>query len=328
MNELYLYLTNKKTSKKLSHVLYSKKMSDLRIEDKNQLVLMKNVANLFQNQIGYEFRKKVSRCELPKKFHDSRLLRIIFLDIIWATICWIGVAAKLFNDDPGQYVEHYTNWGWTMNALYYSFDLIFILLPTRTWEFRLLFIFFWQLTFNVWMIFVLVFPMLLSNPGTITDNFKENGGDFDPGVVFVGDRIFHVVPVVVWFLYYYWRQIDYIAIYNLMYLKPWIDRLKHPYDWRNYGLLWYLVALTFFNTTFFWVYYNAFDFEMIYQVATPIWIGFLILIGIDLLIIISIVWLSPIYPHPQVDTSTWSMSSYQIAEVDRIEYEADFVKKK
>lgn len=302
-------------------------MSDLKIDSKQDLIRIKDAENLFQRQIGYEFRKKVGRCELPKKFEDGRLMRILFFDIIWVTICWIGVGAKVVSDDPGQYVEHYTNWGWTINAVYYSFDLIFILFPTRTWEFRLLYIFSWQLFFNVWMIFVLVFPMLLSNPGTITDNFKQNGGDFDPGVVFVGDRLFHVVPPIASFLYFYWRQVDYMAIYAMMYLEPWIMRIKHPYDWRNYGIIWYLVALVFFNTTFFWVYYNAFDFKVIYEVDTPVWIGFLILIGIDLLIIVSIIWLSPIYPHAIPDTSTWSLSSYKLAKIDRDEYEADFGKK-
>ena len=174
------------------------------------------------------------------------------------------------------------------------------------------------------MIFVLVFPMLLSNPGTITDNFKQNGGDFDPGVVFVADRIFHVVPVVIWFLYYYYRQPDFVSIYHILYYENWKNRFKNVYDWRNYGLIWYIIATAFFMTGFFWVYYNAFDFKIVYEVDTPIWIGILILVGIDLLIILSILWLSPIYKHNTQELDTWIISPNDISKIDELEWNKDY----
>lgn len=301
-------------------------MSELRFTDESDLIRIKQQKSLFAKVSGYEFRKKINRCTLPEKFKDGRLLKILFLDIIWVTIVWILIVYKITADSGSTFLRYYTNWGLMLNAFYYTLDLIFILQSTRWLEFNLLFIFFWQLTFNVWMIFVLVFPMLLSNPGTITDNFKQNGGTLDPGVVFVGDRIVHVVPVIMWFLYYYWRQIDFLAIYHLMYYESWANRLKMPYDWRNWMIIWYLVVMLFFNTGYFWTYYNAFDFDVVYEVSTPIWIGILILISIDMLIILSIIWLSPIYPHPTPDTSTWSKSPFDLAQIDITEYSNDMGK--
>ena len=299
-------------------------MSDFRLSEEEQIqARMREV--MFRRVSGYEFWKRVKNCELPKKYQDGRLLFIMALDLIWIIILWIGIIAKVVEDSGADFLKHYTNWGWVFNAFYYTLDLIFLLMATRWLEFTLLYIFFWQLTFQIWMIFVLVFPMLLSNPGTITDNFKQNGGQFDPGVVFVGDRIFHVVPVVVWFLYFYWRQADFIAIYHRMYYNYWANRHRDIYDWRNYGLFYYIVAMAFFQTGVFWVYYNAFDFKIVYEVSTPVWIGLLILIGLVILISLSIIWLSPIYQHTIRDLNTWSFLPEEYAEIDYLEWRKDYL---
>src|SRR5271169_3236024 len=133
-------------------------MNDIRLSEEERLAF-KIKDTLFRRISGYEFWKRVKNCELPKKYQDGRLLFIICLDTIWITVLWIGIVAKIAEDSGAEFLKHYTNWGWALNAVYYTFDLIFLLQATRLFEFYLLYMFFWQLTFNIWMIFVLVFPM-------------------------------------------------------------------------------------------------------------------------------------------------------------------------
>lgn len=275
---------------------------------------------------NYDCRSSLSRCELPKRFRGLRIPLIVAIDFMWILIAWGGVIGKLYNDSFVEFIKHYTNWNWAWNAIYYTVDFIVTLLPNRYSEFNLLMTYFWMLTCNNWFVFVLVFPMLLSNPGTITDNFKENGGDFDPGVVFVADRIFHVLTIVVWFFYFMLRTPDLIAIYNILFKDQWNSRHKTPWDLAHYGIIWYIIISAFYGPMFFFTYYNAFDFQMVYQVSTPKWTGMVIVVCVTILsIVFPIVFLSPIIQRKQenIDTKSW-VTNEQDPSVDDIDaYLAD-----
>lgn len=263
---------------------------------------------------NYDCRSSLSRCELPKRFRGWRLPLIIAVDFMWILVLWSGVIGKLINDSGAEFFKHYTNWNWLANAVYYSFDFLFTLYPNRFWEFNLLTTYFWMLTCNNWFVFVLVFPMLLSNPGTITDNFKENGGDFSPGVVFVADRIFHVVTIVFWFIYFALRIIDFIEIYYILFKDKWNSRSKNPWDLSCYGIIWYILLMTAYGPMFFFTYYNAFDFKIVYQVNVPDWEGIIVVLCVTILsIIFPIVFLSPIIPWNQqnINTDSWVTNEYE-----------------
>lgn len=289
------------------------------IYDEDTKVAIKRRTNLREKVRNYECRHNLSRCELPRRFRGWRLPLIVAIDVMWLIVLWGGVVGKLINDSMAEYLKHYTNWNWTANAVYYLFDLIFILRANRFCEFILLTTFFWMLTCNNWFVFTLVFPMLISNPGTITDNFKENGGDFSPGVVFVADRIFHVMTIVFWFIYFALRIIDFIEIYYILFAEKWNKRHENPWDLSSYGIIWYIILMAIYSPLFFFVYYNCFDFLMVYQVSTPIWAGIIIIVSLTILsVVYPIIFLSPIikYNQKNVKTKSWVLDEYNPSPED------------
>ena len=289
-------------------------------------VFIRRTTNVRTKIRNYECRKSLSKCELPKRFRNWRLPVIVAVDIMWLIVLWGGVVGKIINDSLTEYVKHYTNWNWTANAVYYTFDLLFILRSNRFPESILLLVFFWMLTCNNWFVFTLVFPMLISNPGTITDNFKENGGDFSPGIVFVADRVFHVMTIVFWFIYFALRIIDFIELYNLLFKEGWMKRHKDPWNLWNYGIIWYIILMSIYSPLFFFVYYNAFDFRIIYEVSTPIWAGIIVIVGVTILsIIYPIIFLSPImnYNQKHINTNSWTVDDYNPSKDDIKSYKKD-----
>lgn len=315
---------------------------------------------------GLSCRQSLARCILPPRFRTTRLLMLIFINAIWLIILWAGVAAKAFSDSSYDYVRHYTNWMWTIGTIYYTLDFIGLLMESRTMEMIILLIPWWIVFSNINIVFWLTFVMVYDNPGTITDNFEENGGDLYAGTVLLGDKIFHILPLVMAYFNLFLRIPDFIEIYdglfgsnykgedterikNIIYKelketdhqiyesdrntikrfsglsakeeielldehekkfllekntkrKKWINENVNltvgrsflvPSDHRSvfyFGcvpdnsirehILHIYIAITFFfSFSIFFIYYNIFDFNEVYEVDTPIWVGLLIVIG-------------------------------------------------
>jgi len=321
---------------------------------------------------GISCRQSLARCVLPPRFRSTRLLFLLFINLIWILILWAGVFIKAVNDDAYDYVRHYTNWMWTVGAIYYTFDFIGMMLESRYMEMVLLLIPWWIVFANINIVFWLTFIMVYDNPGTLTDNFKVNGGDLYPGTVFLGDRIFHILPVVMAYINMFLRMPDLIDVYDSIFGSSWegkeitarmtkmikrelgesddffdkadLKDLKFYYDnndkkgpkkgmnesdinflvmkkiqSRNKIKRWYnsyhelsvghkyvssirqrnrfyfgtvpdnsvvrnvlplYVVLTFIvSFTIFLTYYNIFDFNKVYDVDTPIWVGLMAAIG-------------------------------------------------
>ena len=150
--------------------------------------------------------------------------------------------------------------------------------------------------------FFLVFLMLLSNPGTITDNFKENGGDYNPGDVFDADRLFHVIPPFFVLITIFILSTDIREMYDVIFEKQWKDYFKRPYVIANNTIFFYIILMSCFSVLPFFVYYNAFDFHIVYSVSTPLWAGLLVVVAVLVLaVIMPIVYFTPITQLRTID---------------------------
>jgi len=245
---------------------------------------------------GYSCRYTICPPSVPKHFGDGRLLVIMALEIIWVTTLWLGVFAKLMSESVKEYISHYTNWIWTFNAVYYTIDLIMITRRTRVGEKHWLLFAFWPFAMNVWLMALLVFSMLMSNPETITENFKENGGDFTPGQVFYADRLFHVVPTWFELVYFLLRIIDFRVLFKKAFGKHIKNIWKGSRNLADYTIFLYIAFESFIGTMFFFVYYNSFDFKLVYGVNTQVWLGIIVL----LVVMVSTIWIPIILLSPLV----------------------------
>jgi hypothetical protein len=251
---------------------------------------------------GYACRQRLARCELPRRFHDGRIILQICFTVIFCVVLWGGFIGKLASESFLDFIEHYTNWVWSICTFFFTALVISLMMATRWMEMQVLFIFLWPTMFNTWVMFFLVFLMLLSNPGTITDNFKENGGDFDPGVVFNADRLFHVIPPFFVLITIFVLSTDIREMYDVIFDKQWRDHFKRPFKVENNTVFYYIFLMSAFSVLPFFVYYNAFDFHVVYSVSTPLWAGLLVVIAVLILaVIMPIVYFTPITQLRNID---------------------------
>jgi hypothetical protein len=167
--------------------------------------------------------------------------------------------------------------------------------------------------------------MVESNPGTITDNFKENGGDFDPGDVFVADRLFHVVPPIVMLITIFVLSQDLREMYDEIFLEQWRKRFEDPYSLANNTVFFYIFLITIASIMPFFVYYNAFDFHDVYAVNTPIWLGIILVLCILVLaVILPVVFFTPITKIKMVNNrDSWVLDEYNPSVEDVKAYMED-----
>ncbi len=284
-----------------------------------QAVLRNRYINSTHNSIrGYACRRKLSKCELPKRFYDGRIILQICFSLIFAIILWGGFIAKLASESFFEFIQHYTNWVWSMVTFFCTVLCISLMMSTRWMELQVIYVFLWPVMFNTWTMFFLVFLMVESNPGTITDNFKENGGDFDPGDVFVADRLFHVVPPIFMLLTLFVLSTDIKEMYDVIFSSQWQKRFKKPYVIANNSIFFYILMMSIASLLPFFVYYNAFDFRWVYSVKTSIWIGILLVICVLVLVVIlPIVYFTPITQLKSIDNhDSWVIDSFSPSQED------------
>ena len=166
--------------------------------------------------------------------------------------------------------------------------------------------FFWIFYANIWYVGILVFVMVISNPGTITDNFKSNGGEFHAGLVLAGDRLFHVVTIFIVSAYLWFRVDDFIEIFYYMFARDYYVKKE-----GDSMLIIYVMFMATLATIPFFLYYNAFDFEVVYNVDISIWIGITIIVSMTILtVIVPILYISltSLERHKKENAASWSFT--------------------
>lgn len=285
----------------------------------HETMIVRNHINRWRMKLkGYACRRSLSRCQLPDRFKDGRIIFLILITFLWSLVLILGFIGKWVSDSAKEFLDHYTNWVWSINTFFYPIYFFSLFQASRTIEKYLLYIFWWPLSFNNWAMFILVFLMLLSNPGTVTDNFKENGGDFSAGVVLVADRVFHVIPPLMWFIVFSFNSKDLREIYKIMYQDSILRWFFNPWDVRNNMVFFYILITMFVSVAPFFVYYNAFDFKIIYEVSTPTWCGILIVIGVLIIsVLLPLFYLLPFFTFESTDNlNTWTINDKDPSKED------------
>jgi hypothetical protein len=127
-----------------------------------------------------------------------RRIRLVVI-FAWAAVLWTGVIYKLATGSVLDYVQHLTNWAWTVSAVFYGLEAASLLTVfTRLSAFNVASLF-W-LNWGVhWIVFTLMFFVLYNNSNLLSEIAKASA--LSLGVVYDGDRAFHVVPSVVNLIY-------------------------------------------------------------------------------------------------------------------------------
>ena len=271
--------------------------------------------------LGYSWRRSCARCEPPPHLNSVRILVLLISNSLISILFWVGVIYKAFNDSTLDYLQHFTNWMWTFGAVWYTLDVISMLMITRFAEFMNLFVLWWIYFSNVWVVFWLVFIMLYDNATILTDEFEENGGDYSAGTVLVGDRIFHVIPAV----YSLWNLIlripDFIDIYNNA-MIPRRLRYKYTYSLQievQYRVYYYMIMIVAGSSMIILTYYNFFNINEVYNVGTNVWIGLLVIFSTIVLCTVGpIIILSPLGKRSrQAKPDTWTRAPFTASERDK-----------
>jgi len=143
----------------------------------------------------------------------------IVLFFVWAIVVWLFGIGKLVSDGTTGYLIHFTNWSWTLQALFFTFDLIFLLNKNGSLTFYLVSIFFWLVNGVTWSVFWLIFIVLGNNPDLLIDVSDRGTGTHSLGFILDMDRVFHVLPAVMILFYIFLRR-DKIAFTVFFFMNP------------------------------------------------------------------------------------------------------------
>ncbi len=201
----------------------------------------------------------------------------LMAQIAWAIAMTISILGKLANDSLLSYVMHFTNWSWTLQTVFYTATLFVPLLLVGLIRLRsfvgyfseaIVVLLFFPLNGIVWSVMVLVSALLGFGSPFITDFFER----YPPGIVFLGNDLFHVFPVLalVIFAFLYGTFILMAHYDALMYF----DVLRSPARLTSYVLYQAYIGPLILAT----LYALIFDPRIVYETTLPFLVGFVILI--------------------------------------------------
>jgi hypothetical protein len=229
----------------------------------------------------------------------------------WTTVLWILLIGKMVLGDDGvqDYFRHFTNWSWTLSALYFLIDVIAYVLPRR-WRLRVRYFLitycFWWVSGTAWLVFWIVFVILNDNPLLLT-NISDSGG-FSLGLVYCMDRIFHVLPPLVLWLYALFRRTYfYAALFH---------RYRQVQRWPVSGkIAWimYVFGSTIAPLPLLFVYWFVFDIGQVYGLHAPI--ALLASLGAGVLLVSNLAPLTLLYEYSGQSRSNQELAMRLLSEL-------------
>ena len=204
----------------------------------------------------------------------ERMASYLIFNILWTLALWVLAIGKLVESGLGDYISHFTNWSWTMSAIFFTAETASKLFMCSERNFLALYavgVLFWLANGMAWLVFCLVFVMFGDNPNVLTDLTTEHGGDLTMGFALNMNAVFHYLPVVVMIFYVVLQQrLIGWTLSELFYRKCFE---KNPFfSWS------YLLYILFGPLFALGIYYSCFDIEKVYKIVTPV--GILILIAL------------------------------------------------
>lgn len=223
----------------------------------------------------------------------------------WTVVLWSFLVGKMMLGDDGvkDYFRHFTNWSWTLSAVFFLVDVVAYVLPRRQWRLRvrygLAMYGFWWVNGTAWLVFWIVFVILNDNPFLLTDISKSGG--YSLGLVYCMDRIFHVLPPLVLWLYALFRRTYFHAVL--------FNRYRQVQRWPISGKIqWalYVFGSTLAPLSLLLIYWLIFDIGTVYGLQSPI--AILASLGATVLLVSNLAPLTLLYEY-----STQSRSNQQLA---------------
>ena len=199
----------------------------------------------------------------PPRFTPLRIAALV-LQCVWVAVLWAIFIAKVNVEGIVEFSRYLTNWTWMLNTLFWSVDLFAgYALPRSVFVYWSSFGI-WVVSGVNWIVFWMLFYLLDSNPGQITDNVVVFG--ISLGLVMNGDRLFHIVPTLYtnsWILMRHRELHDAYAWFMLVCrMRQW----RWWSDARLYVLLW-LVAGVAAPLVFIAIWRSIFDPVVVYALT-------------------------------------------------------------
>lgn len=125
---------------------------------------------------------------LPRTRHAYILIPFQTLYVI---VLWSLMVVKIVSWSFRAYDMFFTNWSWTIQALFYTVDLLCFLDRSRYTHYLLLLVWWWPTLITVVAVFLLVQLVILDNPILFTAAAKQYGD----GDMILGHELVHIIPV-------------------------------------------------------------------------------------------------------------------------------------
>ena len=145
-----------------------------------------------------ELRDKADKTDKTNTCWPYSKLFIFVLQTAWTLVLAGVLTWKIYADGWESVFSFLTNWVWFTNLIFFSIDLVFGYASKNVFRY-FSFYAFWIVNGLNAIVFWLVFPLLGTNDALLRDATLE----FTPELAFVGDRLFHVLHVVVALLWYF-----------------------------------------------------------------------------------------------------------------------------
>ena len=210
----------------------------------------------------------------PQQPGSNRLLAFLFASaqLVWA--CWMlaSTVFKIGEYGINEFVQHYTNWSWTLQNLFYfaTIGAPFLRFGVADVDgcfadatFFVIAMGFLPLHGVVWAVLVIVSVMLATEAKLFSDILEEVPATW----VMLGDSIYHFWPVLVLLLFaiVYWKLI--FVAYNRVFVR------RRLYDSRR-RLCMFLLFQSFVGTAVSLTIYGIlFDPRQVYKTELPIGLG-------------------------------------------------------
>lgn len=197
--------------------------------------------------------------DVARYMRISLFLRVLgfIISLIWAVITWFLLLWKTNSDGSPNVAQFFTNWIWTVNLIFYTLDIISYLDSDGSIFFNIISMIFPILHGTNWVVFLVVFLILDENPNLIL----QEGANHPLGLVFIGDRFYHVLPLVVMLLYMVFRRYMIGQVVHF-----WLAQL--PKSYNIFWMVWVLLSPFLLILVYFGLY-NAIQ---IYSLTVSIWL--------------------------------------------------------
>lgn len=120
---------------------------------------------------------------------------------LWTIALWVVVIAKLSDGDAMGYFTYFTNWSWTVQAVFYLAWVIAYIDRSGLGHYALAWVY-WPVNGLAWLVFWLVVVMLADNPEILIAASNLGGGTMSLGAVMTGNTAVHVIPAVMSMIFY------------------------------------------------------------------------------------------------------------------------------